>query len=123
MRKRKGGNERKQIFDARIYPIVSVGTYPPLVYVVKILLLSGQQISSETPLNLLKGSVTKTHAKSLGHLDAAFTIELPTNKGLLVLYIIPCTKLSLPLHTKPKGRRLADEPRRPQGAGTPRYKL
>ena len=36
---------------------------------------------------------------------------------------VPHTKLSTPLHTKTKGHRLAGEPPKLQGAGTPRYKL
>jgi hypothetical protein len=34
---------------------------------------------------------------------------------------VPRIKLSSPLHTKPEGRWLADEPPELQGAGTPRY--
>jgi hypothetical protein len=45
--------------------------------------------------------------------------SFPWRKGLLV----PRTKMLSPLYTKPEGRRLADEPQRLQGAGTPRYKL
>jgi hypothetical protein len=37
MRKLKGGDEGKQTLDARIYPMVSVGTKPPLVLVVEAL--------------------------------------------------------------------------------------
>jgi hypothetical protein len=36
MWKRKGG-ERKQTLDTRFYPVVSVGTKPPLVHVVEAL--------------------------------------------------------------------------------------
>jgi hypothetical protein len=39
--------------------------------------------------------------------------------GLHISHIKP----SSPLHTKLEGRWLADEPRRLQGAGTPRYKF
>jgi hypothetical protein len=55
IRKRKGGDERKQTLDTRIYLVVSVGTKSPLVHVVEAperVLLPGHQVSSGTPLNL-----------------------------------------------------------------------
>jgi hypothetical protein len=115
MQKHKGGDERNQTLDARIYPVVSVGTKPPLVYVVEALT---KGIASQSPslpgllLTCHKGSATKAHAKSPGYLDATFTTELPMKEGVLV----PCTKPSSPLHTKPEGRRL-------QWNGTPRLQL
>jgi hypothetical protein len=46
MQKYKGGDERKQTLNVRIYPVVPVGTKPPLVHVVKALTKS---ISSQSP--------------------------------------------------------------------------
>jgi len=34
---------------------------------------------------------------------------------------VPCTKMSTQLHTKLKGHKLAGEPPKLQGTGTPRY--
>jgi hypothetical protein len=44
-------------------------------------LLPDHQFSSELPLTCHKGSSTKAHTKSPGHLDAAFTMELPMKEG------------------------------------------
>jgi hypothetical protein len=55
MQKRKGGDERKQTLDVRIYPVVSVATKPPLVHVVEALtknIASRYQVSYGTPLDL-----------------------------------------------------------------------
>jgi hypothetical protein len=52
MWKRKGGDERKQTLDARIYPVVSVGTKPPLVHVVEAVTMN---IASRSP-NLIRDS-------------------------------------------------------------------
>jgi hypothetical protein len=64
MLKRKGGDKRKQTLNARIYPVVSVDTKS----------LPGLLLACH------KGSATKIHAKSFGHLDAAFTMELSTKE-------------------------------------------
>jgi len=37
MRKRKGGDEGKKNLDTWMYPVVSVGTKPPLIHVVEAL--------------------------------------------------------------------------------------
>lgn len=37
MRKCKEGDDGKQTLDVRVYPVVSVGTKPPLVHVVEAL--------------------------------------------------------------------------------------
>jgi hypothetical protein len=55
MRKHNGGDERKQTVDARIYPVVSVGTKPPLVHAVEALtksIASRSSILFGTPLDL-----------------------------------------------------------------------
>jgi hypothetical protein len=122
MRKRKGGDERKQTLDARIYPVVSVGTEPLLVYVVESLTKS---IVSRSP-SIFRDSpwlATKTRPLRLTP-STPVTLMLfslwsfPRRRGL-----VPRTKLSSPLHTKLEGRRLADEPRRLQEAGTPKLQL
>jgi hypothetical protein len=46
MQKRKAEDERKQTLDAGIYPMVSVGTKPPLVHIVEALTKS---IASRSP--------------------------------------------------------------------------
>jgi hypothetical protein len=107
MWKRKEGDKRKQTFDARIYSVVSVGIKPPLVHIVEALTKS---ITFRSP-NLFRDSswlATKAHAKSPGYLDAPSLRSFPRRRGLLV----PRTKLLSPLHTKPEGRRLADESQR-----------
>jgi hypothetical protein len=43
----KGGNKGKQIFDTKIYPMVSVGTKPFLVHIVEALTKS---IDSRSPI-------------------------------------------------------------------------
>jgi hypothetical protein len=52
MRKHKGGVERKQTLDVRIYPMVSVGTKPSVVHVVEALT---NGIASRLP-SLFRGS-------------------------------------------------------------------
>jgi hypothetical protein len=59
--------------------VVSVRTKLFLVHIVEVL-LSNHQVSSGTHLTCHKGSTTKAHARSPGHLDAAFATELPTKE-------------------------------------------
>src|SRR5688572_20835490 len=120
MWKRKRGDEGKQTLDMKIYPVVSVGTKPPLVHVVEALAQEYYFPITKSlpghPLTYHKGSATKVHAKFPDHLDVVSTKELLHEvRGLHV----PRTQSSTPLHTKPEGRRLAGELLRLQGAGTP----
>jgi hypothetical protein len=79
------GDEGRQTLDTKIYPVVSVDTRPPLVHVVEALKEYCFLVTKFFPelfLTCHKGLATEAHTKSLGHLDAAFTMELPTKKGV-----------------------------------------
>jgi hypothetical protein len=61
MRKHKEKDERKQSLNMMIYPVVSVGTKPPLVHIVEALTKS---IASQSP-NLFRDTLNLT--QRLGH--------------------------------------------------------
>jgi hypothetical protein len=88
-----------------IYPMVSVGSKPPLVNVVEALTQEycfPVTKSQEHPLIRHKGSPLRHSPSSLGHHDAASTKELlRLGRGSPR----PPHKVSSPLHTKPEGRR------------------
>jgi hypothetical protein len=105
MRKRKEVREEANSWYT-IYLVVSVGTKPPLVQAVQALTqeycFPVTKFSQEHHLTCHKGSPLRHSPSSLGHLDAASTKELlHLGRGP------PCPlhKVSLPLHTKPEGRR------------------
>jgi hypothetical protein len=98
-----------------IYPVVSVGIRSPLVHVVEALASRSQ--------SLFRGSfwlATKALAKSPVTSMPSPLRSFSMKEGDLH---VPRIKPSSPLHTKPEGQWLADEPPKLQGAGTPRYNL
>jgi hypothetical protein len=110
MRKRKGGYERKQIFDMKIYPMVDIK--PSLVHVVETL---NQEYSFSATKSLPWFFLTrhKGYVKSSRPSWSRFSLRSFSMKdgGLHV----PRTKPSSPLHTKLEGQWLAGEPPRLQG--------
>ena len=116
MRKRKEGWEEANSWHA-IYPVVSVGTKPPLVHVVEALT---QEYCFPVTKSLPRApldSPLRYSPSSLGHLDAASTKELlHQGRGSPR----PPHKVSSPLHTKPEGRwRLPVSHLGPKASGEP----
>jgi hypothetical protein len=79
MRKRKEGWEEANSWHA-IYPVVLVGTKPPLVTLLKhshkSIISWLPSLSQEHHLTRHKGSLLRHSPSSFGHLDAASTKEL-----------------------------------------------
>jgi hypothetical protein len=104
MRNRKEGWEEANSWHA-IYPVVSVGTKPPLVHIVE----AHKSIASQSPslsqdhyLTCHKGSPRRHLSSFLDHLDVVSTKELlHQGRGS------PRAprKVSSPLHAKSEGRR------------------
>jgi hypothetical protein len=107
MRKRKERLEEANSWHT-IYLVVSVGTKPPLVHIVEAITQeycfpitkSLPRAPLDSPQRL---AIKALSSSSLSHLDVASTKELlHQGRGSPR----PLYKVSLPLHTKPEGRRL-----------------
>ena len=101
MWKLKERDERKRTLDTRIYSVVRFATKAPptstLLKHSRRVSFPGNQVSS---VNTITVTLIPIFTKR----------DCPRRRGLR-----PRTKLSMPFHTKPEGRRLAGEPPKLQG--------
>ena len=105
-----------------MYPVVSIGTKPPLVHVIEAL---NQEccFSATKSLPQQPWPAMKTRPPRLKPSFSVTLIPLSTKELLHEGMGSPHlrTRLSIPLHTKPEGRRRADQSPRFQGDDSARY--